>query len=106
MGFATPGYENSQHTEDQEINDEVTVEPKIFSPDNDGYNDVLSIHFKFENPGYTANIQIFDAQGRLVYQAANSEGYLQLNISNFSKGIYLLEVTEGGNHKIERIVKY
>ena len=66
VGFATPGYENSQHIDDQEINDEVYVEPEIFSPDNDGYNDVLNIHYKFENPGYTANIQIFDAQGRLT----------------------------------------
>jgi len=65
-GFATPGYKNSQHYDDQEINEEVTVDPEIFSPDNDGYNDVLNIHYKFESPGYTANITIFDSQGRLT----------------------------------------
>lgn len=66
VGFATPGYKNSQNIDDQEIQDEVTVEPEIFSPDNDGYNDVLNIHYKIETPGYTANITIFDSQGRLT----------------------------------------
>ena len=66
VGFATPGYKNSQYNANQEIDDEVTVEPEIFSPDNDGYNDVLNIHYKFENPGYTANITIFDSQGRIT----------------------------------------
>ncbi len=66
VGFATPGYKNSQHYYDHEFKDEVTVEPEIFSPDNDGYNDVLNIHYKFESPGYTANITIFDSQGRLT----------------------------------------
>lgn len=66
VGFATPGYKNSQHVDDQEIDDEVSVDPEIFSPDNDGYNDVLYIHYKFDQPGYKANISIFDAQGRLT----------------------------------------
>ena len=65
-GFATPGYINSQYMDDQEINDEVTVDPEIFSPDNDGYDDVLNIRYKFESPGYTANITIFNSQGRLT----------------------------------------
>ncbi len=72
VGFATPGYKNSQHLDDQEIESEVIVEPEIFSPDNDGYNDVLSIHYNFEIPGYTANITIFDSQGRLIVYLVRS----------------------------------
>ncbi|MCD4790903.1 MAG: lamin tail domain-containing protein [Bacteroidales bacterium] len=66
VGFATPAYKNSQFSDFGEIEDPVTVEPEIFSPDNDGYNDVLNIHYKFEAPGYTANITIYDSQGRLI----------------------------------------
>jgi hypothetical protein len=66
VGFATPGYKNSQFNENPEVSDEVFVEPEVFSPDNDGYNDVLNIHYRFETPGYTAKIVIFDAQGRLT----------------------------------------
>ena len=73
VGFATPAYKNSQFNDFGEIEDPVTVEPEIFSPDNDGYNDVLNIHYKFEAPGYTANITIYDSQGRLIkYLVQNS----------------------------------
>jgi len=66
VGYATPAYQNSQFTESTETVEEVTVEPEIFSPDNDGYNDILNIHYKFSTPGFTANITIFDSQGRQV----------------------------------------
>jgi hypothetical protein len=66
VGFATPAYQNSQFTDPVESEEEVMVEPEIFSPDNDGYNDVLNIHYQFNSPGFTANITLFDAQGRQV----------------------------------------
>jgi len=66
VGYATPAYQNSQFTESTETVEEVTVDPEIFSPDNDGYNDILNIHYKFSTPGFTANITIFDSQGRQV----------------------------------------
>lgn len=37
---------------------------EIFSPDNDGYNDVLSIHYSLNKEGYTGSIVIYDASGR------------------------------------------
>jgi hypothetical protein len=72
-GFATPAYKNSQFSDLTEAQDPVTLDPEIFSPDNDGYNDVLNVNYKFESPGYTANITIYDSQGRLVkYLVQNS----------------------------------
>ncbi|GAB4253050.1 MAG: hypothetical protein Kow0079_08340 [Vicingaceae bacterium] len=65
VGFATPGYENSQHKKG-EGDSEVSVEPEIFSPDNDGYNDVMNINYDFGEPGYVANIIIYDDRGRLI----------------------------------------
>ena len=65
-GFATPGLPNSQAESETEIQDEITPEPKAFSPNSDGYNDELTIKFKFRKPGYIANVRIFDAAGRQV----------------------------------------
>lgn len=72
VGFATPAYENSQFNPQIEMEEKITIDPEIFSPDNDGYNDVANISFNFEEPGYVANIKIFDARGRLVKYLANN----------------------------------
>ena len=72
-GFGTPGYKNSQFTVDPEDRQEVfDVYPKVFSPDNDGVDDVLNIGYSLGNPGYTANIRIFDSRGRLVKNLSRS----------------------------------
>ena len=66
VGFATPGLPNSQAGSETEIQDEITPEPKTFSPNGDGYIDDLKIKFEFSKPGYIANVRIFDAIGRQV----------------------------------------
>uniref|UniRef100_UPI003217F7A1 T9SS type B sorting domain-containing protein n=1 Tax=uncultured Draconibacterium sp. TaxID=1573823 RepID=UPI003217F7A1 len=71
-GYGTPGYKNSQsenHTLNKVL---VTFEPEAFSPNNDGYNDIYSINFTFDKPGYVANIRIFDSSGRLVTQLSKN----------------------------------
>jgi hypothetical protein len=65
-GFGTPGYINSQYRSDLTPQGEMTIEPKMFSPDNDGYEDFAFIHFRFPEPGYVVNIKIYDAAGRPV----------------------------------------
>jgi hypothetical protein len=65
-GFGTPGYENSQYIEDPLAVDEINIEPEIFSPDNDGYKDVVNISYSCNEPGYITNITVFDAKGRIV----------------------------------------
>lgn len=65
VGYATPGYENSQFQK-AEINDEITISPETFSPDNDGIDDVVNISYQFAEGGYVANIVIYDSKGRLT----------------------------------------
>ena len=72
IGFATPGYLNSQFNQ-AEVKPEINIQPEIFSPDNDGHNDVANISYSFDAPGYVANINIFDAQGILVRQLKKNE---------------------------------
>jgi len=65
-GYGTPGYKNSQFKNLQSINAEIVVTPKVFSPDNDGFDDLATIQYKMDQPGYVANITIFDAAGRPI----------------------------------------
>jgi len=74
VGYGTPAYKNSQFgiiitPED----DAITIYPDIFSPDNDGHNDVLNIAYKFDEPGFVCNIMIYDARGRLVRHLVKNE---------------------------------
>jgi gliding motility-associated-like protein len=64
-GFGTPGYKNSQYLSN-ELTNAVTINPEIFSPDNDGYNDVVTIGYNFNTVGNSATITIYDSAGRLV----------------------------------------
>ncbi|MBM3435753.1 MAG: hypothetical protein FJY07_05995 [Bacteroidetes bacterium] len=72
-GFATPGYKNSQYCETLESDDEITVIPEIFSPDNDGFDDIVTINYHFGAPGFSCSITIFDAHGRMVKTLVNNE---------------------------------
>ena len=66
VGFATPGYQNSQYSDEVIQDKTVHLEPDIFSPDNDGVDDRLNIHYQLDKPGYLATIMIHDARGRRV----------------------------------------
>lgn len=66
-GFATPTGPNSQNFElSTATSNRVTIENPRFSPDDDGFEDVLLIQIEPESQGFVANIKIFDVQGRLV----------------------------------------
>lgn len=65
-GYGTPGYLNSQYKQPVEPNTTITINPKIFSPDNDGHDDLATITYQLEERGYIASITIFDASGRLM----------------------------------------
>nr|HRP00428.1 lamin tail domain-containing protein [Flavobacteriales bacterium] len=65
-GRATPGFQNSQYAEAPAPSGELTIEPAIFSPDNDGFQDVLTIVYRFDQPGYVGNMNVYDIAGREV----------------------------------------
>lgn len=70
--YGTPGSKNSSSVEDKEIDDEIEVIPKIFSPDNDGFDDITTINYKFNETGFTININIFDSEGRFMKRVADN----------------------------------
>jgi len=65
-GYGTPSYKNSQYKQTQPITATVGITPKTFSPDNDGHDDIATIQYEVSEPGYVANITIYDSQGRAV----------------------------------------
>ena len=65
-GYGTPTYKNSQYKLTQLVNVTIEVTPKVFSPDNDGRDDIATIQYKVAEIGNVANITIFDASGRPV----------------------------------------
>ncbi|WP_207424068.1 lamin tail domain-containing protein [Desertivirga brevis] len=65
-GFATPGYRNSQYADILAGDEEVSLVSKTFSPDNDGFEDVLTLLYHFEEAGLVANASVFNDKGVLV----------------------------------------
>lgn len=72
-GYGTPGYKNSHYKEHQLVNAIITISPVVFSPDNDGIEDIAGIQYKFDETGYVANVIIFDAGGRFVRTLVRNE---------------------------------
>ena len=73
VDFATPGYKNSQDFTHPKSSGTVSTEPNIISPDNDGFQDILSINYQFNAPGFVANVSILDRNGRLIRKLVNNE---------------------------------
>lgn len=67
-GYGTPTYQNSQYKQTENIKAVVNVSPKVFSPDNDGRDDIATITYQVEERGYVANVYLFDESGRLARQ--------------------------------------
>ncbi|MEP6700659.1 MAG: lamin tail domain-containing protein [Bacteroidota bacterium] len=65
-GYGTPTYKNSQYKLLNSINATIELTPKVFSPDNDGRDDIATIQYEVTEPGYIANVTIFDGAGRPI----------------------------------------
>ncbi|GAC1448393.1 MAG: hypothetical protein NVSMB7_09810 [Chitinophagaceae bacterium] len=99
-GYGTPGYQNSQFKTAAALQGSITVTPVVFSPDNDGFDDFLTISYRFPEQGYVCNITIFDANGRPVrYLTRNAlcsvQGYfrwdgLDEKLTKLPIGVYVI----------------
>jgi len=66
-GYGTPGYVNSQQGTNMTTGDaQITLDTEIFSPDQDGWQDLLQICYRLPEPGSVANVYIFDDTGMKV----------------------------------------
>lgn len=72
VGFATPGYLNSQYNPEGTSSGFFELEREVFSPDNDGFQDVLLINYEMAKSGAVATVKIFDRRGRQVRDLSNN----------------------------------
>jgi len=72
VGFGTPGYRNSQAMLTLATGS-FSVVPEIFSPDNDGYNDVVTINYEVSESGLAGNLTIYNSDGQFVRYLARNE---------------------------------
>ncbi len=63
VGFATPAYRNSHSVSETNSEKNLSVEQEVFSPDNNGYNDLLAINYHFSAPGTLLTVGIFSKEG-------------------------------------------
>ena len=63
VGYATPGYRNSQFLEITNQNELITIEPAVFTPNQDGNMDFTTISYHLPQPGYIGNCWIVNIEG-------------------------------------------
>jgi hypothetical protein len=72
LGFATPGRVNSQFLS-AVSNGTITLTNDVFSPDNDGFEDVLQISYEMNESGLLGKATIFDDRGRPIRKLFSNE---------------------------------
>jgi len=63
--FGTPGLKNSQYLP-VTVNGSFSLESDLFSPDMDGYLDVMQATYSMAQPSCLGTVSIFDERGRLI----------------------------------------
>lgn len=71
-GFGTPGYKNSQYVELMEVEDVFDIQPEIFSPDQDGFDDFVIMKCRFKENENRISISIMDRKGNIIRRIANN----------------------------------
>lgn len=95
IAFATPTYKNSVTLDPITDNQQQwTLSSEIFSPDNDGYDDVLGINYSLLESGQTATINIYNSRGVLIRNLTN-------NFLLSANGIIIWNGMDNKNQRVE-----
>jgi hypothetical protein len=65
-GFATPGEINSQSVSGTPAKNTFEIMPEVFSPNNDGRDDMLQVKYSIDKEGFVGTVAVFDPSGRMV----------------------------------------
>jgi len=115
-GFATPGYKNSVSRITDSTRTMIHVDPLVFSPNGDQFNDQLNICLPVDEPGWIVNITVVDSNGRFVRKLANNLSVGSSDVivwdglgegtQRITPGIYVLNIllfSQTGIQRKERI---
>jgi hypothetical protein len=72
IGFATPGRVNSQY-QYVGTTESISLQKDVFSPDQDGFEDILVVNYAFSESGLLAKARIFDDFGREIKTLFSNE---------------------------------
>jgi hypothetical protein len=65
-GYSTPGIHNSQAKISEMEREEITLFPVMFSPDDDGVDDFVTLNLKLPEQDEMASISVYDVYGKKV----------------------------------------
>jgi hypothetical protein len=75
--YGTPGFKNSQYREMYDSHEDegkiFFLENDVFSPDNDGMDDVCVLKYTLEEEGYVANGLVLSATGERIFSFAGNQ---------------------------------
>ena len=93
VGHATPTNPNSQTRGLSNVDQMFSFNPARISPDDDGFEDFLTIDYQLPAPGFVSHIRIYDAAGRLAR-------YLLNNVSLATEGQIKWDGVSDGGQKV------
>ena len=115
--YGTPTRQNSQHRTTDINTAEISVIPAVISPDNNGTDDLMGIHYRFNRNGNLLTCNLFDQQGVLLGKIINNalcgtSGILHWNgtVGNkiVRKGVYVLLIdilsANGQSRKLKKMI--
>ncbi|MEP2023392.1 lamin tail domain-containing protein, partial [Reichenbachiella sp.] len=73
VGYATPGNVNSQFKSENQSTATVSIDPRVFIPDNSGMDDYTTINYQLDQSGNFANVHIYSVNGVLIKTLAEGE---------------------------------
>jgi hypothetical protein len=116
-GYGTPTRQNSQRRTTDINTAEISVIPTVISPDNNGTDDLMGIHYRFNRNGNLLTCNLFDQQGILLGKIINNalcgtSGILHWNgtVGNkmIRKGVYVLLIdilsANGQSRKLKKMI--
>jgi len=72
IGFGTPGRKNSQYLP-AVYNGSFSFTNEVFSPDSDGFEDVLQVSYEMNEEGLLGQVHIYDDKGRIIKNLFSNE---------------------------------
>lgn len=72
-GYGTPGAKNSQVIVPVKNDQYFSPSSRTLSPDGDGFQDVLVLHYNLPDNDYVVTVSVFDLNGRLCHTLLNNQ---------------------------------
>lgn len=93
-GFSSPGYENSHYAVNPERGPDMELSSTVFSPDNDGKDDFLTISLHNVESGTLVSVRVYDINGNLVKSVADPSAVSE-------KSLFIWDGTSNENSIVE-----